>query len=116
MNIQLEEELIRIRIVRLDGRVDAFNSPALREHLGLLLENGAAHFVIDLREVTFLDSAALAVLVNTLKRARLAGGDVKLVWPKSAEARRIILLTKFDRVFDITDTVEAARREFGGAR
>lgn len=113
MHIQVEEQVIRISVIHLEGRVDAFNSPDLRHSLGRLLDSGVSQLIIDLSQVTFLDSAALAVLVNTLKRARLAGGDVRLVWPEAESAQRVIHLTKFDRLFVIADTVDVARREFG---
>lgn len=54
----------------------------------------------------------MAVLVTLLKSAHLAGGDVKLVWPREDAAGRILRLTKFDRVFDMATSVEAALKGF----
>lgn len=114
MQVHLEEHLIKVVVIRLQDRIDAFNSPELRRHIEALLAEGNTHLVVDLTEVTFFDSAALAVLVSAVKRSRQAGGDVKLVWPKAEAAQRIIRLTKFDKVFVITDTAEEARAAFGG--
>ena len=77
-----------------------------------LLESGAQRFVLDLSEVPFLDSAGMAVLVSLLKRARQGGGDVRLVWPAEEGARRILRLTKFDRVFSMADSVAMALSDF----
>ena len=52
------------------------------------------------------------MLVNLLKRAREHGGDVHLVWPAEEAARRILRLTKFDRVFTFAETAEAALSHF----
>lgn len=112
MNIQLSEHVIRISIVAIDGRIDAFGVPELRERLYQQIEDGVSNFVLDLRGVTFLDSAGMAALVNLLKRARQAHGDVKLVSPVEENAKRILLMTKFDQVFQMTDTVEEAVRRF----
>ena len=114
MSLSMIEHTIRIVTVTLQERVDTFSAPALREQLHKLIDEGANRLVIDLQMVPFFDSAALAVLVSALKRARQKGGDVKLVWPQSTAAQRIFRLTKFDRVFEILDSVEEARQAFGG--
>jgi anti-anti-sigma factor len=64
--------------------------------------------VVDLSAVPFIDSAGMAVLVSLLKKARIAAGEVILVWPSEEAARRILRLTKFDRVFPMADDVQSA--------
>jgi anti-anti-sigma regulatory factor len=54
----------------------------------------------------------MAVLVNALKRARKSGGDVKLVWPQIEGARRILHLTKFDRIFEMATNADDATKLF----
>ena len=115
MNLMLQEYTTQIQVITLNERLDAFSAPDLRGQIERLLDQGVNHFVIDLSHVPFFDSAAMAVFVSALKRARQAGGDVKLVWPQEEAARRIIHLTKFDRVFDLTDTTFEARQAFGVA-
>ena len=114
MNFLIEEQSIRITTIQLEGRVDAFNAPQLRQDVNDLLSEGVNRIVFDLSQVSFFDSAAMAVLVNTLKRARGEGGDVKLVLPEAETGQRIIKLTKFDRVFDMYDSVLQAQQSFGG--
>jgi anti-sigma B factor antagonist len=108
MNISVTEHTIRIAVVRTEERIDAFTVPTLRARLEELLASGAKHFVVDLSAVPFLDSAGMSALVSLLKRARQAGGDVRLVWPQQEAARRILHLTKLDRVFDLFETAEQA--------
>jgi anti-sigma B factor antagonist len=112
MNILITERVTRISIVTIDGRIDAFGVPELRDRLYKQLEDGVSNFVLDLRRVTFLDSAGMAALVNLLKRARQGGGDVKLVSPTEENAKRILIMTKFDQVFQMTDTVDEALKRF----
>ena len=112
MDLVTCEHVLRVVIVAPQERVDVVNAPELRQQLSQLFESGATNFVIDLSEVPFMDSSGMAVLVSILKRARQAGGDVKLVWPRIEAARRILNLTKFDRVFDIADMAEAALKLF----
>jgi anti-anti-sigma factor len=113
MNILLQEHTIKVHVITLSERLDAFSAPALRQQIEELLHLGASRFVIDLTQVPFFDSAAMAVFVSALKKARQTGGDVKLVWPREEAARRIIHLTKFDRVFDLSETAAEASLAFG---
>ncbi|RME11520.1 MAG: anti-sigma factor antagonist [Ardenticatenia bacterium] len=112
MSIAVKEHVVRTAVVTLTERLDAFNAPDVRERLYALLDEGVTRFVLDLRDVPFMDSAGMAVIVSLLKRAREKGGDVKLVWPHHEAARRILHLTKFDRVFDIAETPEEALQRF----
>lgn len=112
MDMNITEHVIRIVVVSPRQRIDAFSAPALRARLDQLIENGVIRFVLDLSAVPFLDSAGMAVLVSLLKRTRQSGGDVRLVWPAEDAARRILRLTKFDRVFTMFETAEAALNNF----
>ena len=99
-----------VRIVAPQGRLDVLSAPILREHLDQLLAEGATKFVIDLSAVPFLDSAGMSVLVSLLKRARQGGGNVTLVAPRATVPRQLLDLTRFDQVFPMADSVEAALR------
>lgn len=99
LEINTTEQIIKIAEIKLNGRLDAFEAPALRKICDTFIANEHNHFVFDLTDVSMLDSAGLAVLVSVLKRARLNNGDVRLVWPKADAASRILKLTKFDQVF-----------------
>lgn len=112
MDIHIEEQITRVVIVHLQGRVDAFTVGDLRPRLQALTQDGAKYFVVDLADVEFMDSAGMAVLVSLLKNARASEGDVCLVAPRSPAAMRILTRTKFDRVFTMETTVEAAVRHF----
>ncbi len=111
MEIQISERVIRVQVVTLSGRFDAFSAPDVRQQTQTLLAAGEKYFVLNLRDLAFMDSAAMAVLVSLLKGARTAGGGVTLVKPKDENALRILLLTKFDRVFKMVEDVDTAMRE-----
>ena len=112
MNINIKEIIIRRIVIAPSERLDAFSAPELRGEIDRLLADGATQFVLDLSKISFLDSSGMAVLVSLLKRARQAGGDVKLVMPIEEAAQRILKLTKFDRVFDLASNVETALGAF----
>lgn len=112
MEMTLTEHTVRIAVAELRDRADSYTMAHLREKLNAVINTGAARVVIDLTHVTFMDSSCMAVLVGTLKHSRQAGGDVKLVWPRTEGAQHILRLAKFDRVFEIFDTAQDAVNGF----
>lgn len=104
MQIDVQEHIVRTTILTLSGRLDAFSVSELRTQQEALLAGGATRFVVDLRNVEFIDSAGMAALVSLLKQARSAEGDVALVRPVREEAMRILTLTRFDQVFQMIES------------
>jgi anti-sigma B factor antagonist len=51
------------------GEVDSTSAPVLREQIDAVIDSGAPEFVVDLVQVTFLDSAGLCVLAGAHRRA-----------------------------------------------
>jgi anti-anti-sigma factor len=113
MELSETEYVVRVMVVAPQERIDALSAPDLRKRLHALLDAGVANLVVDLSAVPFMDSAGMAVLVSALKRARSEGGDVRLVWPTAEGARRIINLTRLDRVFSMATTPAEAVKGFG---
>jgi len=91
-----------LHVLELEGELDAFVAPDVRERLHRLIdeasEQGAGALVVDLRSVTFLDSTILGTLVGGLRRMRERGGELRLVYPPPP-ANRIFELTGLDAVF-----------------
>ena len=112
LEINTNEQVIKIATIALKGRLDAFEAPNLRKMVDEYLVKGFSHFVFDLTDVEVLDSAGLAVLVSTLKKSRMRDGDIRLVWPKAEVASRILKLTKFDQVFVSIDRSEIVPKGF----
>ncbi|HMZ06795.1 MAG TPA: STAS domain-containing protein [Anaerolineales bacterium] len=112
LKISTKDQIVKITTITLNGRLDAFEAPALRKLCDTYIESEYSHFVFDLTDVAMLDSAGLAVLVSVLKRARLKDGDVRLVWPREEAASRILKLTKFDQVFVSIERAEIIPKGF----
>lgn len=95
-----------VESVALTGRLDALRALLLRAELDELLvraAGGARGVLVDLRDVVFVDSAALAALVRLRRRCIDAGLDLALVKPRERDAMRIFRLTQFDEVFVMLD-------------
>ena len=112
MKMAIREDVIRIVTLAPEGRLDAFSAPKFRAKVQCLIEQGAKHLVLDLSQTPFLDSAGMAALVSALKQCRERGGDVRMVWPQAEPVKRILALTKFDRVFVMAMSAEEAVHSF----
>jgi anti-sigma B factor antagonist len=88
------------RVVRVTGEIDIQSSPILDEHLQKAQGEGASSIVVDLSEVTFLDSTGLSVLVTALQRGQDAGGGVRLTSPRP-NVRRVLEVTGLAEVFHV---------------
>ncbi len=83
----------------LTGRLDAVEAPKVRGELTRVQLAGAGLIVVDLADVTFIDSAGLAALIRGRREAQRLGGDVILISPSDRSALRVFQLTQFDEVF-----------------
>lgn len=88
-------------ITPLERRVDAHIAPAFRSALIDRIDQGHRHLVINLREVEFIDSSGLGVLVSALKRLG-RDGDLKVASPTDS-VRAMFELTRLNRVIPIAD-------------
>jgi anti-sigma B factor antagonist len=96
-------------VVVLEGELDIFTSPRLSEAVRRSIDDGARQVVVDLTQVTFVDSTALSVIVEVVKRLRSLGGVASVVC-NSAHVRRVFQITGLDRIVGIYPTREQALR------
>jgi anti-sigma B factor antagonist len=87
-------------VLRVSGEVDIQTSPILDEHVQRVLSGGASSMVVDLGEVTFLDSTGLSVLIAGLKGCQNAGGAMRVTSPRP-NVRRVFEVTGLSEVFQI---------------
>lgn len=85
------------------GRFDAVEAMAARTRMAEPDIAGARHLVLDLADVTFLDSAGLAVLVRARQDRLRDGRTIALVRPAADAAQRVLRLTQFDQIFTMLD-------------
>jgi anti-sigma B factor antagonist len=103
----VSDELVGdVRVVRCVGEIDMATAPALRERISRLQIDGPPHLVVDLSEVTFIDSLGLGALIGAHKRARVLRGSLIIV--PGAAARRVLAATALDRVFDLRESLDEA--------
>ena len=93
------------------GEVDLHNSPELRSVLlDLLNRLKPRRLVLNLSEVPYMDSSAIAVLVESLQRLKRAGGRVFLTGLQP-RVKGLLEIARLDQIFIITtDEAEALKK------
>ena len=94
-------------MLTVQGDIDLFTAPQLRQSVHDLLARGCRRIVVDLRRVAFLDSTGLGVLVGALKRARDEDGDLVLVGAQRP-VRRVLSVTGLDKIFTLYTELDEA--------
>jgi anti-anti-sigma factor len=87
-------------VVTVGGEVDLETAPQLGDHALTALQDVSPHVVLDLTDVTFMDSTGLKVLLSIQRRADLAGGSFALVGVGRTVAK-VLALTGLDQTFAI---------------
>ena len=93
-------------VVHLQGELDLYNAPELRQALAEALERQPERLIVDLTAVEFIDSTALGVLVEG--RAKLPNRRAFLLAAPAAETRRALEVSGLDRHLSVHDSVDLA--------
>jgi len=93
--------------VEMPEKITMANSDSTRDALTKIIDNGQQHLLLDLSNVTFVDSSGLAVFVAALKKAQPLGGQIVLLSP-TKNVQALIELTRLHEVFDIYEDSNAA--------
>ena len=96
-----------IEVIDVQGEIDIYTAPRLRELLIDLVSQGSYQLIVNLDEVGFLDSTGLGVLVGGLRRVRAHNGSLDLVCTQQP-ILKIFRITGLTEVFGIYETVDQA--------
>ena len=101
-----------IEVVDVEGEIDIYTAPRLRDLLIDLVSQGNYQLIVNLDKVGFLDSTGLGVLVGGLKRVRAHDGSLDLICTRERilEILRITGLTKVFGIHQSVDQAIAARK------
>jgi anti-anti-sigma factor len=85
---------------------------ALRAAVTGAIAAGSRYILLDLRDVTYMDSGGAGALAAMLLHVTRRAGRLKLLRP-SLRVCRVLEITHLLSVFDIFEDEDAARRSFG---
>ena len=109
MDFKIKEELLSdsLAVLRVKGRLDAVVAPYLKLRLKELVAGGHIRLIVDLADVSFIDSSGLAALVSGFRAAREVRGTIKLAG-LNEQTMMVFKLTRLDSVFAIHPDAETA--------
>ena len=94
-----------ITLVVLSGELDIYTVSTFRTDLETV-DPAASSLVLDLSDVTLLDSSGLGALVSLLNRARAGDGQLGLICPQR-RIRRVFEITGLRKAFVFGDDLDA---------
>ena len=97
----------KFAVIQAAGEIDLNCSPRFQQELLALLDRRPERIVLDLADVSYMDSSGVASLVKLLSRVRRLGAQLHLVG-LSDRVRSVFEITRLDSVFDIFATQEEA--------
>ncbi|WP_078551283.1 STAS domain-containing protein [Bacillus alkalicellulosilyticus] len=109
MNLEINQATTDEKvIVMLSGEVDAYTAPKLREVLIPLTEQSGNQVVINLANVSYIDSTGLGIFIGALKSSHTHQSKISLQGLTS-RVERLFRITGLDEVIDIEDKREEAK-------
>ncbi len=98
-----------VTVITLAGDLDVASAPALRAALDRHIRSRRLRICLDLEKVTFIDSAALGVIVGRMRLTRMSNGSMRIVCTVP-RIIRILSITGLDRIFPVHESLEEAVR------
>jgi anti-anti-sigma factor len=102
------EQVDGVAVARLSGDVDISRAAAIRAELLRVLSNHDFGLVVDLRDVTYLDSAGVNVLFEVAERLSSRQQKLAAVVPETALIQRVLTLVNIESAVDTHPTVDRA--------
>jgi anti-sigma B factor antagonist len=100
-----------IRIVDIAGKLHTGASPEAEEFINNLIEEGATKILLNLRDLDFISSTGLRVILATGKKLLEKGGKLVLCSP-NATVSDVFRLSGYYQMFSILGTEEEALGSF----
>lgn len=115
MNLKIDVKPVsdKISVIILEGEVDVYTAPQLKQQIIKLLDEGVLKIIVNLESVEYLDSTALGVLIGGLKRLRERDGSLELICTNN-RIKRIFEITGLDKIFNILSSEDEALKSVGG--
>ena len=113
MPIYMVEKIIDgVMLLDVRGRITLGpETEALRAKMKHLVDDGQMRIIMDLGEVSYIDSVGLSTLVAAYTTSRRMGGDLKLLHlPRGVH--QLLQITRLSTVFEIHEELESALKSF----
>ena len=97
----------RPKIIPLEGEIDLHVSPRITSTLNAAVKAKPRTLVIDMENVSYIDSSGLAVLIEAMQKVEKYGGKFALAGLQE-NVKPIFEIARLDQVFQIYPDVDSA--------
>jgi anti-sigma B factor antagonist len=98
-----------ISVIKVSGDLTVDQADALRRSLQERFDAGIRDVVLEVGNMTFVDSSGLEALLWIIDEAAARGGQLRLVSPDET-VRKILEITRLDRRFHMHESIESAAK------
>jgi anti-sigma B factor antagonist len=100
LEVQVAEDADTTRLI-FRGELDLVSAAEVKEHLERAMRDGVAQVVVDLCELTFVDSTGIALFV--MAKREDAQGRLRFHPSNTAAVRRVLAVTGVDEALGLVD-------------
>jgi anti-sigma B factor antagonist len=101
-------------VARLAGEIDMSNAGELGTAISSRVDNESPALILDLSELSYLDSSGLSMLFELDRRLATRRQVLRIVVPPDASIRRALELGGLDASVNVDASMEAAQSALGG--
>lgn len=105
-----------IPIIDVDGEIDHYAVPELEHRVMEFIDQGHASIILDFSDVSYIDSAGVALIILSIQKTTPLGGKVGLVVINKNVLKilEIVGITKLAQAFALYSSLEEALADMSG--
>jgi stage II sporulation protein AA (anti-sigma F factor antagonist) len=107
------DTLGKFKVVRITGNIDTdASTKVLDDEISVLADGGHHHFVFDLKQTDYLDSAGISIFIHCLCDANERGGSVLSVAGDN-QVRKVLEMLGLTRLIKTYQSIEDLAKDQG---
>ena len=100
-----------ITILDIQGEIDLYNAPEIKDIIQKLIEAQKYNVIINLEKVSYIDSSGIGALISSLSNLKKYQGGLKII-NVCASVKKVFELTKLTSFFEIYESEGEALAKF----
>lgn len=106
-----QRERDAITILDIQGEIDLYNAPEIKDTIQKLIEQQRYNIIINLEKVSYIDSSGIGALISSLSNLKKYQGGLKII-NVYASVKKVFELTKLTSFFEIYESEDEAVAKF----
>jgi len=100
-----------VKVIALNGNFDTNTSPDAEAHLNALINEGTTKIIVDLKDINYISSAGLRVLLVTTKLLKSKGGECRIC-NLNEMVQEVFDISGFNMIFGVFQSEDDALKGF----